>query len=68
MKEVAVRLKQARRRLANLERADKPPQESGPGTRERRLLELEKQLDMLRREIDALRREKGPDTARPPQP
>jgi RNA polymerase sigma factor (sigma-70 family) len=65
LKEPAVRLKQARRRLANLEQAGKPPQDSGPGTRERRLLELEKQLDMLRKEIDALRREKGASEARP---
>jgi hypothetical protein len=65
LKEPAVRLKQARRRFANLDQAGKPPQESGPGPRERRLRELEKQLETLRKEMEALRREKGPDEARP---
>jgi hypothetical protein len=67
--EPEVRLKQARRRLAGLEKQAAPaPARTDPG---QRLQALEKKLDALRQEVEALRRElrpQKPGERRPGEP
>jgi RNA polymerase sigma factor (sigma-70 family) len=69
VREPAVRLKQARERLTEKERASAPPPAAPPNLRlQERLRALEGKLDALRKEVQSLRKELGQEGTSPPGP